>query len=132
MYYLGFLEKFDPCYENYGEFLINGNRLYCFISYAPNYFEESQYYEVEINYQIFNNYMVRRYNDSDLNFIPFVRKDDSLKYSLTGIFHNDTFCVNNISFKDEELLKLFPHLEGELITLEVDRLDIGLWASKKT
>ncbi|WP_373700753.1 hypothetical protein, partial [Neisseria dentiae] len=58
--------------------------------------------------------------------------DDSLKYSLTGIFHNDTFCVNNISFKDEELLKLFPHLEGELITLEVDRLDIGLWASKKT
>lgn len=87
---------------------------------------------MEINYQIFNNYTVRRYNDNDLNFIPFVRKDDSLRYYLTGIFHNDTFCVSNISFKDEELLKLFPNLEGELITLEVDRLDISLLASKKS
>ncbi len=126
MYYLGFLEKFDPFYENYGEFLINGNRLYCFISYAPDYFEEHQCYKLEINYQIFNSYAVKKYNGDNLNFIPFFRKDDSLRYYLTGIFHNDIFCVNNISFKDEELLKLFPNLEGELITLEVDRLDVSL------
>ncbi|MRN37438.1 hypothetical protein CRG49_012830 [Neisseria sp. N95_16] len=120
------LKNLDKLCENFADFSIENNDLYCFIAYSKISLEENRIYNVEIEYQIFNDYIVEEANIDKPIIFPFERIDDSPRYRITGRLNGNSFKSGNIYFMDNYLQKEYSFLDGRLITLTIDRLDISI------
>lgn len=126
MIYSAKLKNLDKFCENFADFSIENNSLHCFIACSKIFLEENKIYNIEIEYQVFNEYMVAEVNIDKPIILPFERIDDSPRYKVTGRLHGNLFKSGNICFIDDYLQKEYSFLDGRLITLTIDRLDIAI------
>lgn len=111
--------------EEWGRFLINGIELVCFINYCECKLEIGKSYSVELNYQIFDEYLIDL-AEENAN-MGFVHINHTFQYDLFGVFCGNVFSVQSIDFIDDYLLSDFTHLENKAIRLSVNRLDIAIY-----
>lgn len=127
MIYYGKVTHLDNSCENIADFLINQNNISCFIGFSQLDLVLNRAYEIEIEYQIFDDYQINICELSELSkVISFERVEDTLKYKITGIITDDSFLVGGIAFKDDYLIREYGYLRGKLITLLVDRIDVNV------
>lgn len=94
------IKKLDNTIEEAVLIEINGYELHCFISYCPFKIFENQFYEVELSYEIFNDYIL----DKSTSNIGFRKIDDSFKYEITAELKNNHLTLQNIQFEEDEYL----------------------------
>ena len=115
------IKKLDNDVEEAVLIEINGYELYCFISYCPFKIFENQFYEVELSYEIFNDYIL----DKSTSNIGFRKIDDSFKYEITAELKNNHLTLQNIQFEEDEYLINYSYLDNCLVTLTVDRISVS-------
>ena len=115
------IKKLDNTIEEAVLIEINGYELHCFISYCPFKIFENQFYEVELSYEIFNDYIL----DKSTSNIGFRKIDDSFKYEITAELKNNHLTLQNIQFEEDEYLINYSYLVNCLVTLTVDRISVS-------
>ncbi|HGK6151364.1 TPA: hypothetical protein ACJ3HG_002104, partial [Neisseria meningitidis] len=82
---------------------------------------ENQFYEVELSYEIFNDYIL----DKSTSNIGFRKIDDSFKYEITAELKNNHLTLQNIQFEEDEYLVNYSYLDNCLVTLTADRISVS-------
>ncbi|NQE49931.1 hypothetical protein [Herbaspirillum rubrisubalbicans] len=93
----------------------------CFVALCLFNIEEGQSYEVDLNAQIFDEYLVRELDKDSSPGI--VRVGRSFSYIIKGRLTEKCLDVGGIRFFDDVLLSEFGHLQGKMIEWKVDRID---------
>lgn len=119
------LLQLDEDIEEWGRFLINGIELVCFIDYVQCKLEIGKSYSVELDYQIFDEYLIDLVEENAN--MGFIHINDTFQYDLFGVFRGNIFSVQSIDFIDDYLLSNFTYLENKIIHLSVNRLDIAIY-----
>lgn len=79
-------------------------------------------YEVELEFQIFNEYQV-----VESNLEPQLRKiDESFSYEVIGLLENGVITVGDFKIFDEILLSDYGYLDGRNVSWIVDRIDMSI------
>lgn len=115
------IKKLDNVIEEATLIEINGYELYCFISYCPFKIFENSIYEVELNYEILNNYKL---NKSNLT-TGFIKINNTFAYKITGKLKNNQLILPNMIFEKDDFLSNYSYLDNNLVTLEVDRITVS-------
>ena len=92
------IKKLDDVIEEAALIEINGYELYCFISYCPFKIFENSIYEVELNYEILNNYKL---NKSNLTY-GFIKINNTFAYKITAKLKNNQLILPNIIFEKDD------------------------------
>lgn len=99
---------------------VDGKILNVFCSDCNFVFNVNSIYHVELEYEIFDEYVPEITDNS-----PQFRKiDQSFAYEIIGMLNNGTLSVGDIFFKDEILLSEYGYLENLKISLKVDRIKL--------
>lgn len=85
-------------------------------------FERLKDYQVELEFNIFDEYQV-----SESNLPAQLRKiDQSFSYEVIGVLDNGTITIGDFKVFDEILLSDYGCLEGKNICWRVDRIDMSI------
>ncbi|OTG91458.1 hypothetical protein [Acinetobacter sp. ANC 3813] len=99
---------------------VDGKILNVFCSDYNFVFNVNSVYHVELEYEIFDEYVPEITDNS-----PQFRKiDQSFAYEIIGMLNNETLSVGDIFFKDEILLSEYGYLDNKIISLKVDRIKL--------
>ncbi|WP_180114232.1 hypothetical protein [Acinetobacter sp. YH12063] len=99
---------------------VDGKILNVFCSDYNFVFNVNSIYHVELEYEIFNEYVPEITDNS-----PQFRKiDQSFTYEIIGMLNNGNLSVGDIFFKDEILLSEYGYLDNKIISLKVDRIKL--------
>ena len=115
------IKKLDNTIEEAVLIETNGYELYCFISYCPFKIYENKYYEIELYYEILNNYAL----DKSTSNIGFYKIDDSFRYKIIAKLKNNCIILPNIQFEEDEYLINYSYLDDCLVSLLVDRISVS-------
>ena len=114
--------KIKKLYDSIEEAVLietNGYELYCFISYCTFEIFENKYYEVDLSYEILDDYILNKSNST----IGFNRIKDGFSYELTAELQNNQLVLANLKFDDDFLLN-YSHLNNCTVSLLIDRLNV--------
>ncbi|AXQ22205.1 hypothetical protein BEN71_09020 [Acinetobacter wuhouensis] len=101
---------------------VNGLILNIFCSEYNYIFKPLEVYEVELEFQIFNEYQI-----AESNLQPqFRRIDQSFSYEMIGLLENGVVTVGDFKIFDEILLSDYSYLDGKNISWIVDRIDLSV------
>ena len=101
---------------------VNGLILNIFCSEYDYIFKPLEVYEVELEFQIFNEYQI-----AESNLQPQFRKiDQSFSYEMIGLLENGVVTVGDFKIFDEILLSDYGYLDGKNISWIVDRIDLSV------
>lgn len=101
---------------------VNGLILNIFCSEYDYIFKPLEVYEVELEFQIFNEYQI-----VESNLQPQFRKiDQSFSYEMIGLLENGVVTVGDFKIFDEILLSDYGYLDGKNISWIVDRIDLSV------
>ena len=101
---------------------VNGLILNIFCSEYDYIFKPLEVYEVELEFQIFNEYQI-----VESNLQPQFRKiDQSFSYEMIGLLENGVVTVGDFKIFDEILLSDYSYLDGKNISWIVDRIDLSV------
>ncbi|AYO54578.1 hypothetical protein EXE10_04190 [Acinetobacter sp. WCHAc060033] len=101
---------------------VNGLILNIFCSEYNYIFKPLEVYEVELEFQIFNEYQI-----AESNLQPQFRKiDQSFSYEMIGLLENGVVTVGDFKIFDEILLSDYGYLDGKNISWIVDRIDLSV------
>lgn len=101
---------------------VNGLILNIFCSEYDYIFKPLEVYEVELEFQIFNEYQI-----AESNLQPQFRKiDQSFSYEMIGLLENGVVTVGDFKIFDEILLSDYSYLDGKNISWIVDRIDLSV------
>ncbi|RZG73002.1 hypothetical protein EXU29_08755 [Acinetobacter wuhouensis] len=101
---------------------VNGLILNIFCSEYNYIFKPLEVYEVELEFQIFNEYQI-----AESNLQPQFRKiDQSFSYEMIGLLENGVVTVGDFKIFDEILLSDYSYLDGKNISWIVDRIDLSV------
>ena len=115
------IKKLDNAIEEAVLIEVNGYELYCFISYCPFKIVENKYYEIELSYEILNDYVLDKSNSN----VGFRKIDDSFRYEIIAELKNNCLILPNIQFEEDEYLINYSYLDNCLVSLLVDRISVS-------
>lgn len=115
------IKKLDNAIEEAVLIEVNGYELYCFISYCPFKIFENKYYEIELSYEILNDYVLDKSNSN----VGFRKIDDSFRYEIIAELKNNCLILPNIQFEEDEYLINYSYLDNCLVALLVDRISVS-------
>ena len=115
------IKKLDNAIEEAVLIEVNGYELYCFISYCPFKIVENKYYEIELSYEILNDYVLDKSNSN----VGFRKIDDSFRYEIIAELKNNCLILPNIQFEEDEYLINYSYLDNCLVALLVDRISVS-------
>ncbi len=101
---------------------INNINLVCFASICPYEIEVGATYPVELHLYTFNDYEPKELSDDSPALIRRVGND--FEYMFVGILNDDNLNVNELNFKINDLLGEYPYLNGKIISVKADRIDV--------
>lgn len=105
---------------------INNVRLTCFASICPYSIEEGKKYPVRLELVILNDYEVKA--SSSKAGSAFVETGNGFAYLVQGRLNGMCLEADGLSFEDEVLQRDFGHLDGKIVTIKVDRIDVEFLA----
>jgi hypothetical protein len=121
MIYSAMVESLSPDIEEEVSVIIGGQNMTCFATCLPYPLELGKTYFVELSPMVFDEYRVRETTSSEPRA---QRIGAGYSYVLTGNLMRGYLDCGRIVIYDEGLLADFSHLDGAMISWEVDRLDI--------
>lgn len=99
---------------------INGIELTCFSSVCPYDLHKGEMYPVLLEIMIFDEYQV---SELGVGVVGLERIGNNFSYWITGrLDKGEVDC--GIRFEDEILLSNYGYMDGKLIKLKVDRIDV--------
>ncbi len=100
---------------------LNGVELTCHASYCPYKLGVNEFYEVEFEGVVFDDYLVE---ESRTQKTELRQHGDSYQYSAYGkLVRNVLHSV--IEIEDDELLSDYGYLDGKYVRMNIDRLDVS-------
>ncbi len=98
------------------------NTLMCFIASSPYKLAEEQNYNVELKLFILDDYLVEELGE---NVQPEIQKKGTgFKYKIVGQLHENKLYSCGFVFIDEVFESDFSYLDGKMISIETDRIDV--------
>jgi hypothetical protein len=122
MNYLAQIKKIDDAVDELVILIINGVELTCFSNFFPYKIEKNKLYQVKLTTQVFNDYSVKELSEDTAYSI--IQIGNSFSHIITGRLNNNRLNAGEIDFEDDMLLSNFGYLQGKIISLKVDRIDV--------
>lgn len=101
---------------------INGVELVCFACVCPYEIKEGQLYPVELHPVVFDDYVVTELSNSSDTTIDRVGK--GFQYLITGRLIGQRLECGELILEDEVLQRDFNYLDGKMIAIKWDRIDV--------
>ncbi|MFT7723420.1 MAG: hypothetical protein QM788_11390 [Roseateles sp.] len=101
---------------------INGVRLNCFASVCPYPIEEGKSYSVQLELVMLDDYEVMESPDDAAP--AFVETGKGFAYLVQGKLNGRYFEAGGLVFEDEVLQTEFGYLDGKMVTVKADRIDV--------
>lgn len=121
MIYIVKVIKLDDLVEEQVLIEICNFQINVFAGICPYKIKEGSSYPVEISLSVFDEYDVTKPSE---NLPPFTRIGEGFGYIIRGQLNGGHLKVGDLLFEDEVLQKEFEYLDGEIIALKVDRIDV--------
>ncbi|WP_205781154.1 hypothetical protein [Methylocaldum sp. SAD2] len=96
--------------------------LACFASVCPYKIEVGLSYPVELHPVVFDDYSVTALPDETQPAVT--RVGTGFAYVVTGKLSGDCLESGGLVIEDEVLQRDFGYLEGKMITMKIDRMDV--------
>jgi len=104
---------------------IGSTELTSFISVCPHKIEEGESCPVELNWQVFDDYIVEKVSDDSKPSI--VRIGNTFAHIITGRLHGRYLKSGELTFEDDALLSDFGYLDGKMVAIKVNRIDASFY-----
>jgi hypothetical protein len=114
------IEKIGDLVEEEVTLLIDGVEIVCFAGVCPYALKESETYPVVLTLAIFNDYDLHESDDKKSSLRQI---ENSFSYVITGLL-SDGILDAGIKFFDEIFLSDFRYLDGKMVSIRVDRIDV--------
>ena len=101
---------------------VAGIELTCFASVCPYKIETGLSYPVELRLVMFDDYAITELPDETPSSVA--RVGTSFAYVVTGKLNDSCLESGSLFFEDEVLQRDFSYLEGKMIAIKVDRMDV--------
>jgi hypothetical protein len=99
-----------------------GYELLCFLAASSDAVEVGCSYLIEFDLVIFDEFSVVEVDDGSVASIEPV--GDGFSYLITGRLNDGKLAAGKLVFEDDALRDSFSYLNGKMISLRVDRLDV--------
>lgn len=116
------IESFDKNIEEMVTVLVRGWTLTCFASVCPTDVAVGRDYCASLNLFVVDEYYLVRAAHGESP--GFERVGDGLAYWLRGVLSGCTLDVGGIYFRDDIFAQEYGDLDGCLVKMRVDRIDI--------
>jgi hypothetical protein len=103
-------------------------RLICFANVRPYRVEEGEMYSVEFHPLVFDEYVVTEVDGDTAPSI--VERGPAFRCVITGRLRGSTLDSVGLTFEDEIFAKDYAYLDGKMIAMNVDRMDVEFISSK--
>lgn len=122
MIYNALVIKIDENVEEAITLQINDVILTCFASFCPYAISEGMIYPIQLDLMIFDDYDVKRL---EINAAPAFHKiGKDFSYKIDGKLNGLLLEVCGLVFQDEIFLGEFAYLDGEMVAVKADRIDV--------
>lgn len=122
MIYEALVLRVDEDIEEEVMLRIGGIELACFASVCPYNIEVGLSYPVELHPVVFDNYSVNELPDGTPPSID--RVGTGFAYLITGKLSSGCLEAGGLVIEDEVLERDFSYLEGKMIAMKIDRMDV--------
>lgn len=114
------VERIDEDVEEAVTLQFNGVRVVCFAGFCPYPIREGELYPVSTALTIFDEYKLCESND---RYPSLSQIGNSFSYMVTGLLSGDVLDAG-IKFLDEVFLSDYGYLNGKMVSLRVDRINV--------
>lgn len=121
MIYKAKVLRLDAVVEEAVLIQIAGREIECFASFCPYRIEEGQIYPVQLELAVFNKYCIVECKENSPDFFPV---GQGFSYLVSGTLKGGILKVGTLSFFDEFLRSNYGYLDGKMVTMSVDRIDL--------
>lgn len=101
---------------------INGRQLNCFAGICPYPISEGKSYPVQLELVVLDDYEVMASPDDA--GAAFVETGKGFAYLIQGKLNGMYLEADGLVFEDEVLQRDFGYLDGKMVTVKVDRIDV--------
>ena len=122
MIYQAKILRLDDNIEEEVDLQIKDVKITCFIATCPYPIKVGLYYPVQLSIWLldeYNSIEIKNNTEQSINKIG-----NSFAYFITGKLCNGNLTSTGLIFEDNTLKKKFAYLEGKIISIKVDRINV--------
>jgi hypothetical protein len=110
--------------EEEAKIYIKDHEIVGFVNYCDSALINGTCYKVKLHLTIFDNYIISEANDEESDAI--LRIGNNYAYQITGKLNDGKLHSCGIIFDNDAFETEYTYLEGNMVKIDVDRLDIEL------